>query len=489
MSDDFDLVSAQGISSYAFDIPEDEFFKLVADLEKNRRNPERREQVDKVLNALRPRMAIIQPTRKITLQRLFCIPFEDLLRKPSRPKPVPGLIPRPSLGPVWTYLLETIDIHQFQVLETQLAKTPPTDRQAIARISREFWKLAAVTLKPVVARAQTDRSFRTQLLSKLGDELSFFALMDIAAFQQVAEEIERFKTSLGPSEPQVGTRLNRTVLKAFQSIVEVDPPLIITVIYILMARMGERALIFDVLRAIAEQGEPEMVKEIARQTTSALAGQAENELEELEDEFDNVEIKEGLTRKVASTLSEVKAIRQTLTANQEQRMDGNLAKMTRRITEKVDREIISGAEEKALALYDKISREVVGFGVALDEDMASENEELVEQLEDEIIALRLSMTFADDLGLGGKIEFALGNIHKGIEENALAAIENLDPFGVSDTELKMAKANLYTSTRMIELTAGSEVADRLRRAGLEKIRAYEVTDVADAPDMDEAVEL
>ena len=93
------------LAGRVFDIPEPQFADLVRSLETRRLKVDHRATADAVLSRLRPRMSMARPPRRPTPQRLFCLPFEDLLYDPGTDRKAVGRIPRSAIGPIWALLI------------------------------------------------------------------------------------------------------------------------------------------------------------------------------------------------------------------------------------------------------------------------------------------------------------------------------------------------------------------------------------------------
>ena len=86
-----------------------------------------------------------------------------------------------------------------------------------------------------------------------------------------------------------------------------------------------------------------------------------------------------------------------------------------------------------------------------------------------VIALRLCAQYAEELGLAGQVEVKLEQLRDSMEERAGQLLEHVRRGGLAAGQRATAEANLYCTVRLLELVAGSDRADHLRREGLDAL--------------------
>jgi hypothetical protein len=70
--------------------------------------------------------------------------------------------------------------------------------------------------------------------------------------------------------------------------------------------------------------------------------------------------------------------------------------------------------------------------------------------------VRLAERYAEDIGLGGEVEQSLAKITEGLNQRADRLLGSLN----------IAEANLNGTVRLLELVAGPESTDDLRKRGI-----------------------
>jgi hypothetical protein len=87
----------------------------------------------------------------------------------------------------------------------------------------------------------------------------------------------------------------------------------------------------------------------------------------------------------------------------------------------------------------------------------------VQAAEDQAIALRLCVKYAEELGLGPEFFDSVENLGRAIEDRARWAAVRLDVASMTAERRDAAVAHFYVAIRVLELVAGSDRADNLRR--------------------------
>jgi hypothetical protein len=111
-----------------------------------------------ILTGLRPVLRRESQLRTPTPQRLFCLPFQDLLDSTPRKSKQKGVLARASVQPVWKWLTETLlpeEAHLYGV-EVKALAVAQKSSDALARAG-EFWTLTALTLNAALADAKKAR--------------------------------------------------------------------------------------------------------------------------------------------------------------------------------------------------------------------------------------------------------------------------------------------------------------------------------------------
>jgi hypothetical protein len=114
-------------------------------------------EIRKLMDKARPRLRELKPPRPITLTRLFCRPFEDLLH--SSGSEIAEGIPRSEIEPCW-HLLTHRDGAGLKDLATELAAIPPGEPRQLLEFTERFWQHASRILTECLAASEGTRHLR-----------------------------------------------------------------------------------------------------------------------------------------------------------------------------------------------------------------------------------------------------------------------------------------------------------------------------------------
>lgn len=165
--------------------------------------------VQTIMERIRPRLQRIRPVRKPSLQRLFYLPFEDLLGNGAKQadagesagRPADdGRIPRRAAQRAWDFVLARNDSAErriYKIMEARLRGLDPQDAGGQRVLARRMWPAAAKLLEEAAVTAATNRALRQDLL---GDQIELIdAIRQIARTLAVGEEIQLLKDALPPA--------------------------------------------------------------------------------------------------------------------------------------------------------------------------------------------------------------------------------------------------------------------------------------------------
>jgi hypothetical protein len=199
-----DLASElRDIERKLFEIPDEKVAQLTLLIERSRAVVLSAAMANAALGTLRPRLAKTRPPRHLTLQRIFCHPFEDLLILPEDGDKQFGRISRASLGPCWELVVQCLDQASVKELESTLraSQAPAIGASADPRIPKlgaTLWSIAARRLREEISQADSDASHRAGLVSRLGGETAYLDLVDMMCMLEIAGALEKLREELAP---------------------------------------------------------------------------------------------------------------------------------------------------------------------------------------------------------------------------------------------------------------------------------------------------
>ena len=442
-----------------FRIPEQEFKALVYELEQRRLDEARARKIALIMRFLRPRLAILKPHRRMTLLRLMCMPFEDILYNPGSPRKAIGKIPRNAIKSVWDLLLENADRDRVRQFEEQLAsmKIEEQTRETLFEIGLEFWTFCAYALRGVIVVAEGSTRLRRELIEKMGDDNYFASLKEVVSMLEVAQPIMVLRENL--SKGPIDTVSNRdldAIIAAFTAVNAKGPDYQEYVIYVILARLADMATITDVFQRIDNAGAGAVITQVSDTAAQAMVSQMEDQIKDMEDDISVAPDRETLARQAGSYVNSLagaaKAIGQTGSRQQSRRVGQVRGELANKVRENV---LIEGDEATA-ALLATLQSSVSNFD---DEDGMSAD--VLEKIQDRIVSLRVTERYAEDIGLGGEVEQRLNSIEKGLTDRADRL---LNTFSIG-SDRDRAEVNLNGTVRLLELVVGPEAADEFRVRG------------------------
>ena len=110
-----------------------------------------RTQVEDLVEAIRSRLALVRPSRPITIPRILTLPIEDLLSTPSAGGDSKWLMPRALLVPAHRIILSILPNADLQRYERMAGKRNMDDEETVLEIGNEVWPRGAEALRECLA--------------------------------------------------------------------------------------------------------------------------------------------------------------------------------------------------------------------------------------------------------------------------------------------------------------------------------------------------
>jgi hypothetical protein len=189
------------------EISEAKFREIALLLEESRDQPE----IQTIMERIRPRLKRIRPLRKPNLQRLFYLPFEDLLRNEAG-KAEDGRVRRAAAQLAWDFILAKNDDGErriYKVMTARLRGLDAGDTSGQSVLARRLWPPAALLLDEAAINAATNRAIRQDLI---GEEIELIDdIRQIVRLLAVGHEIQLLKQAL-PPKPIRGLDISQMAL-------------------------------------------------------------------------------------------------------------------------------------------------------------------------------------------------------------------------------------------------------------------------------------
>jgi hypothetical protein len=184
----------------------DRFVRAVASLEQGAAVPG----VTEIKERIRDRMAKVRPPRPVTLMRIFCLPFEDMLRNEVG-RDATG-IPRSAIQPCWRLVIENANPVLLRRFEQQVRDLAHDDSRAIEAVGPPLWAEITRVLGDATAAARAGDPAALARFKDGGRLVDHAELM--AAACQVGPALECLKAGF-PDRPIKSLQLeNRDALRA-----------------------------------------------------------------------------------------------------------------------------------------------------------------------------------------------------------------------------------------------------------------------------------
>jgi hypothetical protein len=175
-------------------ISEAKFREIALLLEEARDQPE----VQTIMERIRPRLQRVRPARKPNLQRLFYLPFEDLLVNEAA-KTDDGRITRRAAQRAWEFVQaknDTAERRIYKVMETRLRGLEPGDARGQSVLARRMWPPASNLLDEASIAAATNKAVRQELV---GDQTALIdEIRQLVRLIAAGEDILLLKEALPP---------------------------------------------------------------------------------------------------------------------------------------------------------------------------------------------------------------------------------------------------------------------------------------------------
>jgi len=192
----------------------------------------------------RNRMQRLRPLRRPTLQRLFCLPFEDLLINVRKDGPQPdGRILRNAMASAWRLVLEAPDF-DIDNMEGRLRECAIADKDAEEAIGRDLWRVGAAQIIALFRKGNAEAKRRNGPLGPNGIWQNDIA--QIGRALELGDTIQGLKRKLPPAPIRL---LDEDSVKAMRWAIvgnaRGDSGKVFALLSVLMVRVSPPALLLE----------------------------------------------------------------------------------------------------------------------------------------------------------------------------------------------------------------------------------------------------
>lgn len=449
------------IEKRLFKLSPAKFREIVAVIEDRRSDLGGRGPVDALMSRMRPRLVRMRLARRLTLQRLFCRPFEELLTDDPAPRGIGTRISRQSIEPCWRLFVERADGRKLQRLSANL-RTADDDGRRTERVGRQLWSYAAEVLRAGQAGGGLDTALRDV------SEQAYRDILFITDYLDVADVMQQLKRRLGPRPLRRASDDHIDALvTAFEAVNGVNREHQHIVIDVLLAWLKRPSDIVGIVDRIAALAKPQIDEESMALAGEALVEDVEDQLRAVMGLAANSE-RADVVRRLRGCIGDLIGAHGAFQNRASPTAMRRLERIRTRVAGLVQDQVLGDCERRVLAAVPQLPMAGVGEAalsnvlsiVALESppDVAQ-----VQSAEDQAIALRLCAKYADELGLGAEFFETVETLGRAIEDRARWAAARIELGSLTGARRQMAEAHFYVAIRILELVAGSERADNLRR--------------------------
>lgn len=412
------------------DIDEAKFRQVVGLLEQMNDHPD----IQRTIAVIRPRLVELRLSRRPTLKRLFCDPFEDLFEALGKADPVPlSVIERSLMNGLWPLVEAEIGKDRLR------AYRPALEEGAEHKALREtFWTESAAAVAKIAEGAVAGH-FSEPLDLRMNPNRTR-ALADIAVILSIASEVAELKAALSPKPvpklhadhieaiQAIGRRLSRVrpdALKIFVLLAAsrlTNPSVLLSGLWDmdLGQKSADRAALFMSLSGTV----------VAQIEDRSRAGQSAGNADRM--------AVADLALDLVATLD---ATRAAMEQSRNKEFDQRLKQVRSSVHSMVKTQVLQDADAGIVSAIGALD----GGG-----DVREGRAQLA-QAENHARALRKCATIADSLGLRGELREMTQKTTASLTERAQKELAG--PAGNARTG--------YTAIRMIELIAGPAEANKI----------------------------
>ncbi|WP_193170628.1 hypothetical protein [Nisaea nitritireducens] len=459
-SNDIPLGNLEG---QLFKIPEEDLTELVAKLERRAQDPAKAPAVGKILDQLRPRLAILKPQRQATLVRFFAEPFADLLYTTGEPRKPVGRIPRTAIVPCYKLLQENSEPSRIQRYQQDLNAIEADSDKAMMELGTGFWRYASGQLRRVVVEAEKNKTAKQALIAKLGDPFLYSALLEIVGVLEVAVPVMQLRKALPATGMSHVTNANlESIRTALDNVHRQRPANAEFVVFVLLARLRNPAMIVEIMQRVEEAGTLADVSSVTNIANEAIVSQTEEKIRTLGEKIHSSTSCRNMALQAEASVKEVVGAASAIGNTGSRMQSRQLARTKSEMADLVRREMLEAQDNLTATNMDSLG----GNGSARDQRAAQKG------IEDRIISLRIASRFAIELGLDRDVNRRLAELEESVAEQSkklLVALKKRDSAALSPEE---AERQLFTQVRVTELLLGPEIANRLRLEGEQLLQDY-----------------
>lgn len=423
-----------GIENKLLDLPETKFVEIVSLLEQIGDHPRVRE----AIGTVRPRIARVRPARRLTLRRVFCDPFEDLLvpaadgAAPLRP------IDRSIIIPLWQVVETCADPGELAPLRRKAGQLSDQDSSQRHTLGCRLWMLAARVLRNAIEDVEANPSLRTAFIGGGEDRLE--QARDIVELLDAGHAVARLKSVLSPKPVgELGDAEAALIGELIQETARAAPRRVYHLLLIAASRLRRPADLLGALEGL-DFGRARRDK---ADVCAALSGMIVNSLEASGRSGVEHPPAEGpeVVDRAERLLDSLSATRNLMERARDSRFDTRLDEVRQAVRTMVDAGVLDKAE---MAILDGLPELP-----STDGSLTVPDPQRQEKAEDYARALRRCQLFARELGLDLRVAATLDTVGNAVDARLGTLLA-----GAGDRDDEAYDLSVAYSLRLLELVRG-----------------------------------
>ena len=443
------------IRARLFDMSDAQFAELVEFIDRARASAAGRDFSAAALAAMRPRLRVARPRRRPNAERIFCRPFEDMLHDLPDAKR-PGRIARRAIAPVWAVLSRRIDGRLLAAVEREAARSGDHVADWATQSWAALWSACGEAASALLAEADADSTVRAELRKALGGADMIAELADMARMMAVAPHVEELRHVLSPTPLDGLDEVQAAAVSAqFAALAAEKDTLWPALAHAVIARVAEPVALADAF------GGPD-----CRDAGLACLGTvaASLALEDIDATVSALATSDAAGEIAAHGEALAGRIQRLRAGVRERRFAGSFAeieRMERCLRNAVAQQVIAGADS------------VIAGSLAAAPD-AQARDARRESAEARALALWKCTRFAGAIGIDRDVVQASRALEDQASRIVLDRLKALERGPADEAAIDAVADDLIHAVRVVELVAGSDKADLLRRRGfdvLDRLRA------------------
>lgn len=450
------------IASKAGVLSDDRFLKVVRLFEQIRGEPG----VGEAMQILRPRLATLKPPRRLTPDRLFFLPVEDLLDNPTRYQRRRSRVSRAALQPCWRIVKAVLRPKGLDRITADIGAAGRLDTKTLVELGAPLWKAGSGALADEIARAKGNLTVQAKVFGRDDDLMRQAGI--VASATQIGATVQTLKAAL-PEPPITGLGDYHidAIRTAIQEVAPQGAATITTLLMVMTARMMQPGSLLSLLAETSFGGSQDERTTILQEVRIAALENILQEASDLPETMLGTNRVTDIALAAERLVSGLDSLRSQLSAADRKKMGGRIEAAQSAITSSVQKVVIEPAEESLLGPTREMARALRGASPTDLPDQAA-----MGRAEEFAVAFRRASQFATTIGLQDEMAAKANLVCKEARGLATALTSSaVGPDGRWRLDPAVLDSRFVALLRLVELIAGPAEADAMLSSWEQKLTA------------------